>query len=64
MNLIELVRQVLAQFPPLRPAELPPAEAVDMLQTAAFEQGDIRIDLDLAETLLRAYALLEPRPYF
>lgn len=64
MNLLELVRSTLADYPPFRPDQQPPAEAVKQLQADALELGGVRIDETLARSLLGAYALLEPFPRF
>lgn len=64
MNLLDLVRAVLAAHPPFRPGEQPPPDAVKQLQLDAFELSGVSIDPTLARTLLGAYALLEPFPRF
>lgn len=64
MNLLDLVRVVLAAHPPFRPDEQPSPEAVRQLQLDVLELGGVSIDPTLARTLLGAYALLEPFPRF
>lgn len=64
MNLLDLVRDTLAAYPPLRAGQQPPPDAVKQLQLDAFELSGVSIDPTLARTLLGAYALLEPFPRF